>query len=82
MDLRSIDPNLIAARVLQATAHDEAIRTLAQARSFDGYQDDGQYVVTVNGATARDPMLARAILLAAKQAGLAVPAIPTITEGT
>lgn len=82
MDIRSINPEVIAARVLQATAHDEAVRTLAQARTFDGYHNGTDYVVTVNGSTAQDPMLARAILLAAKASGLSVPPIRGITEGT
>lgn len=73
IDPSMMNPAAIAARVLQATAHDEAMRLLATARAFDGYFNGRVYVVTFNDSTANDPMLVRAILLAARASGVQLP---------
>lgn len=76
-----IDPDFAAqlgANVTRATADLEAMRVIAILPVFESRFDGKHYTVMVLGHTVTDPILSRAIVMAAKQAGIEIPEQPKL----
>jgi hypothetical protein len=76
-----IDPDVaaqIGASVTRAAAELEAMRVIAILPVFESRFDGKHYTVTVLGQTVTDPILSRAIVMAAKQAGIEIPEQPKL----